>query len=109
MCAVLSVSAWVFLLVLGGTSCVQAQFPPTTVTLDPATSALSADSTTLTVAFQVKNYVGVSPVGLAIPAGTHFSSSTGATFRLPDNLSLSVQTPSQQDFDRVGKACGRGS
>ncbi|GAB4822275.1 hypothetical protein N2152v2_009321 [Parachlorella kessleri] len=43
----------------------------------------------------------MSPVGIALPAGTQFSSTTGATFRLPANLSLSVQTPSQQDFDRV--------
>jgi len=109
MCAVLSVSAWAFLLLLGGTTAAQAQFPPTTVTLDPAASALSADSTTLTLAFQVKNYVGISPVGMTLTAGTQFSSSTGATFRLPANLSLSVQTPSQQHFDRVGKAFGWGS
>ena len=71
--------------------------------LDANASSLSADGSTLTLAFRYSGWaLNYSTLAL-VPAGTRFSAAAGgASYVLPANLSLAVGAPSVADSDRTG-------
>jgi hypothetical protein len=70
--------------------------------LDEGASSLSADGATITLALTYSSWLFNLTTSVVIPEGTQFSSATGATFRLPANISITVGSPTINDVDRRG-------
>lgn len=72
--------------------------------LDASASSLSADGSTLNLAFAYSSWVYNFSNTATVPAGTQFRSAGGSrTYTLPASLTLRVGPPTVADIDRRGK------